>query len=103
LASALEHDAVRRYELSAQSGRVNVRIDPDAPAILIWLPEGITPSDRDFEGNQSWTLEQAAEQAYNVSKDHNKRPWIRSDGRILGESEIAQIMSGLRAMRRLGG
>jgi hypothetical protein len=77
-----------------------MRIDPDAPAILIWLPEGTTPSDEDFEGNQSWTLEQAAEQAYNVSKDHNKRPWIQADGRILGESEITQVMAGLRAMRR---
>jgi hypothetical protein len=47
---------------------------------------------------QSWTLEQAAEQAYNAMKDHNLRPWIRSDGRILGRDEITQVMSGLRAM-----
>jgi hypothetical protein len=35
----------------------------DAAAILIWLADGITPSDKDFEEPQSWTLEQAVKQA----------------------------------------
>ena len=56
------------------------------------------PSDGDFAVSQSWTLEEAVEQAYNVAKDHDHRPWIKSDGRILGQFEITQVMSGLRAM-----
>ncbi|MFZ1011032.1 MAG: hypothetical protein WAN65_29610 [Candidatus Sulfotelmatobacter sp.] len=77
-----------------------VSIDPDAPALLIWLPEGVTASAEDFHVTQSWTLEQAVEQAYEASKDHNKRPWIMTNGRILDENGITQTMSGLRAMRR---
>jgi hypothetical protein len=73
-------------------------IDPDAPAILVWRPEGEVPSDTDFQTEQSWTLEEAAGQAYNAGKDHELKPWIKSGGRILGDSEIRQIMSGLRAM-----
>ena len=74
-------------------------VNPDAPAILLWLPKGKTPSDTDFDTAQSWSLEEAAEQAYSAGKDHDLKPWIKSDGKILGESEIRQIMSGLRAMR----
>ena len=74
-------------------------IDLDAPAVLIWLPNGIAPSDKDFDVDQSWMLEQALEQAYGASKDHSKRPLIKSDGRIWGEQEIAQALSGLRAMK----
>jgi hypothetical protein len=76
-------------------------IDPDAPAILIWLGGSIAPSDKDFEGSsQSWTLEQAVEQAYEASKDQSKWPWIMTEGQILDENGIAQVMSGIRAMRR---
>jgi hypothetical protein len=78
-------------------------IDPDAPATLIWLPDGATPSEKDFQEAQEWTLEEAAKQAYNVAKDHSLRPWIRSDGRILGLGEITQVVSGLRAMGLLRG
>ncbi len=74
-------------------------IDPDAPATLIWLPKESTPSSGDFSSAQSWTLAEAAEQAFNVAKDHSSVPWIMSEGKILGEHEIRQIMSGLRAMR----
>jgi hypothetical protein len=73
----------------------------DAPAILIWLPNGTEPTERDFDMNQSWVLEQAVEQAHLVAKDHGKRPWIKSDGRIWGEQEIAQAMHGLRALRHV--
>jgi hypothetical protein len=76
-------------------------VDPDAQATLIWLADGIMPSDKDFEEAQSWTLEDAVEQAYEASKDHNKRPWILTEGHILDGSAIAQVMSGLRAMRQL--
>jgi hypothetical protein len=77
-------------------------IDPDAPATLVWLADGIKPSDKDFEGSQSWTLEEAVEQAYEASKDHSKRPWIMTGGHILDESGITRVMSGIRAMRRRG-
>jgi hypothetical protein len=59
---------------------VVISIDPDAPAFLIWLPEDVTASAQDFHLTQSWTLEQAAEQAYEASKDHSKRPWIMTEG-----------------------
>jgi hypothetical protein len=75
-------------------------INPDAQANLIWLAEGVTPSASDFAQSQEWTLEQAVSQAYDVAKDHDKRPWIKSDGRILDENNISQIKSGLRAMNR---
>jgi hypothetical protein len=74
-------------------------IDLKASAVLIWLPRGKTPSDKDFDVKQSWMLERAVEQAYEPSKDHSKRPWIRSDGRIWGEQEIARAMSALRALK----
>jgi hypothetical protein len=74
-------------------------IDPDASAVLAWLPQGSKPSDADFQTEQSWTLEEAAEQAYNVAMDHNLRPWIKTDGKILDEFEIRQVMSGLDAIR----
>jgi hypothetical protein len=73
-------------------------INPDAQAILVWLPKGKEPSEQDFDKQQSWTLEEAAKQASQVAKDHDLVPWIKSDGRILGVSEIRQVMSGLRAM-----
>ena len=74
-------------------------INLDAPAILIWLPDGVIPSDKDFDVHQSWMLTQAIEQAYEASKDHSKRPWIKTNGRILGATEIIQTMYGLRALR----
>jgi hypothetical protein len=73
-------------------------INPDATAILIWLKEGLTPTESDFQKAQTWTLEEAVNQAYEVVKDRDKRPWIKSDGRILDQSQIEQIKSGLRAM-----
>jgi hypothetical protein len=75
-------------------------IDTNSAAVLIWLTDGITPSDKDFEEPQSWTLGQAAEQAHEVSKDHSKRPWIKAEGHIIDENGITQIMSALRAMRQ---
>ena len=77
-------------------------IDPGAPAILIWLAEGVTPSDGDFQADQSWTLERAASHAFYASKDRDNRPWIKSGGRILDQNEIGQVMSGLRAMEMFG-
>jgi hypothetical protein len=44
-------------------------INPDLPAVLVWLPDGVAPSDEDFDVGQSWTLERAAEQAYNVREN----------------------------------
>jgi hypothetical protein len=73
-------------------------INPDATAILIWLQEGFTPTDSDFSSAQTWTLEEAVNQAYEAAKDHDKRPWIKSDDRILDQNQIGQIKSGLRAM-----
>jgi hypothetical protein len=66
-------------------------VDPDAQATLIWLADGLTPSDKDFEEAQSWTLEEAVEQAYEAAKDHNKRPWILTEGHVLDGSAIAQV------------
>jgi hypothetical protein len=74
-------------------------INPDLSAVFIWLPDDVAPSDKDFDVGQSWTLEQAAEQAYNAMNHHNLRPWVRSDGRILDQFGIAQVMSALRAQR----
>ena len=75
--------------------------NPDASAMLIWLAPGITATKKDFQGiSQSWTLEEAAEQAHEASKDHSKLPWIMTEDRILDQSGIAQLMSGLRAMKR---
>ncbi|MFZ3178649.1 MAG: hypothetical protein WA156_00205 [Methylocystis silviterrae] len=85
--------------LGVKQGYANMPvIDPDASAILIWLPDGITPSETDFPEGQLWTLEEAAKHASEASKDHSKRPWIKSNGRILGGSEIRQVMCGLKAM-----
>jgi hypothetical protein len=75
-------------------------INPDANAILVWVQEGVTPTDSDFSKAQAWTLEEAVNQAYEAAKDHDKRPWIKSDGRILDQTQIGQITSGLRAMGR---
>lgn len=74
-------------------------IDLDAPAVLIWLPEGTIPSDKDFDLDQSWMLTQAVEQAHEAAKDHSKRPWIKTNGRILGPREITQAVYGLRALK----
>jgi hypothetical protein len=74
-------------------------VDLDSPAILIWLADGITPSDNDFEEPQSWTLKQAIEQAYEASKDHSKQPWIMAEGHIIDKNGITQIMSSLRTRR----
>ena len=76
-------------------------IDPDAPAALIWLPEGIAPTDADFPADQSWTLEDAAKQAYEAAKDHTKAPWIKSGNRVLAKAQIDQVISALRAMGML--
>jgi hypothetical protein len=62
------------------------------------MQEGVTPSDSDFSKAHSWTLEEAVNQAYEAAKDHDKRPWIKSDCRILDQSQIEQIKLGLRAM-----
>jgi hypothetical protein len=72
-------------------------VDPDSPAILIWLAQGVTPSGKDFGEPQSWTLKQAVEQAHEASKDHSKRPWIMAEDQIIDVNGIAQIMSALIA------
>ena len=73
-------------------------INPDADAMLIWLSKDVTASDDDFSQAQDWTLEEAVNQAYGAAKDHDKQPWIKSDGRILDQDAISQIKSALRAM-----
>jgi hypothetical protein len=73
-------------------------INPDASAMLIWLPKDVTASDDDFSQAQDWTLGEAVNQAYSAAKDHDKQPWIKSDGRILDQDAISQIKSALRAM-----
>jgi len=73
-------------------------INPDADAMLIWLPDGVAASEGDFSQAQGWTLEEAVNQAYGAAKDHHKRPWIKSDGRILDQDAISEIKSALRAM-----
>ena len=67
-------------------------------ATLVWLPDGATPTEDDFKDSQTWTLEEAAQQAHKAAKDHDKVPWIKSDGRILDAFAISQVISGLRAM-----
>jgi hypothetical protein len=87
-----------------------MNLDTSAEAELMWLPKGVTPTAPDFrydviepppgpntEGR--WTLEDAAMHAAEVMRDHDKVPWIKTGDRILGPSEIAQVCSGLRAMR----
>jgi hypothetical protein len=73
-------------------------INPDASAMLIWLPKDVTASDDDFSQAQDWTLEEAVNQAYGAAKGHDKQPWIKSDSRILDQDAISQIKSALRAM-----
>jgi hypothetical protein len=73
-------------------------INPDAPAVLTWLPRGVKPVEADFQTPQAWTLEEAAEQAHSVAKDHDLRPWIKSNGNIHDENEIRHIVLGIRAM-----
>jgi hypothetical protein len=73
-------------------------IDPNALATLIWLPKGQSASPSDFDSQQSWSVAEAVKQAYGASKDHDKSPWIMTEGRILDENQIVQVMSGLRAM-----
>lgn len=75
-------------------------IDPDAPAQLIWLPEDKQPTEEDFLIRpETWGLGDAALHAYEVMRDHDKVPWIKTDGQVLGPSEIRQICSVLRVMR----
>jgi hypothetical protein len=87
-------------------------LDPDASAVLIWLPRGEAATAADFEitadvkplptANQEpwWTLEDAINYAQNPPTDLDKSPWIKVGDNILGPSQIAQVASGLRAMRR---
>jgi hypothetical protein len=78
-------------------------INPDASAVLIWLPEGVEPSDESFAQAQAWTLEEAVSQAYEAAKDHDKLPWIKSNDRIFDLQGIQQVKSALRAMGLLQG
>ena len=46
-------------------------------------------------GFEKCALEEAVEQAFNAGKDHDLKLWIKADGKILGEPEIRQVMSGM--------
>lgn len=78
------------------------RIDPDAPASLIWLaPDETATADNFTSAKQSWTLEAAVTHARQVVRDHDKVPWIMVGSDVLGPSQIDQVATGLRAMNAL--
>jgi hypothetical protein len=93
-----------------------MRIDPDAQAVMIWLPSGETPTAEAFafslekvrppppsqEPEPWWKFEDAVMHAIVVMRNHDKVPWIKVGDQIFGPSEITQAASGIRAMRKFG-
>jgi len=73
-----------------------------APAALIWLPEAEKPTAENF-GPEIMILEDAVDQTSAEEDAHSDQlPWIKTQGQILGLSEIAQLKCGLRATRMFG-
>lgn len=81
-----------------------------AEADLIWLSPGETATIEHFDQahvdppphpnpDPYWTLEDAAVHVFEAIRDHDKLPWIRTQGRILDLGEIRQVYGGIRAMR----
>ena len=90
-----------------------MKTDPDAEATLIWLSRGETATVDSFTDDAVepppvanpepwWTLADAVQHAVEVMRDHDKEPWIKTDGQIFGPSQILQVASALRAMGRFG-
>jgi hypothetical protein len=73
------------------------KIDLSRPAAIIWLPEEEMPTVEAF-GPESLSLEDAVDLSGREGED-GRLPWIKSEGAILSRSMIAQLRSGLRAMR----
>jgi hypothetical protein len=79
-----------------------MKVNPDAQAVLIWLPSGEKATAASFNSNQGQplTLREAVNHAIALVPDHAKIPWIKVDGDILGPDQITWVASGLRAMGR---
>jgi hypothetical protein len=60
-----------------------MRTDPDAEAVMIWLPFGKTAIATSFATMSTsqeprWTLVEAVKHALKVMGDHSKIPWIKA-------------------------
>jgi hypothetical protein len=78
--------------------RAMTRIDIQAEAQLIWLPKGETATEASFIGSHLQTVEEAAVHAWEVMRDHDKEPWIKTGDLVMSKHEIGQIWSGLLEM-----
>jgi len=87
-----------------------MELDMMAAAALIWLPRGEVPTIGSFEPDRIepppasnpetlWLLRDAIVHACEVSRVHDKVPWIKTGGTLLDEDQIFQAYLELRAER----
>jgi hypothetical protein len=80
-----------------------MKLEPDAPAAMTWLPRGETATIEVFGAQPAlsadlWTLGDVVKHALEMMRDHDKIPWAMVGKEVLGPSEICQVASALRTM-----
>ncbi len=85
-----------------------MEVDLIAAAVLVWLPRGEVPTIESFGPGRIeppptpnpepwWLLRDAIVHAREVSRAHDKVPWIKTGGTLLNEEQIFQAYLELRA------
>lgn len=81
-------------------------LDLSSSAVIVWLPKGAQPSIDSFVPTnvQSpppdnpepwWILHEAITYAVTAMTKHDKLPWIKTGGQLLGPDEILKIYKGM--------
>jgi len=72
-------------------------LDQAAPAILVWLQEGLIPDTASFgskpadliHGPEAWTrFDEAFRHAMNIPRTDERLPWIKVSNRIIPPEEL---------------
>ncbi|MDR7039853.1 hypothetical protein J2X36_004631 [Methylobacterium sp. BE186] len=75
-------------------------LDQEAPAILIWLPEGLIPDAASFtvksvdvaQGTEDWPhFSDAFRYAMNVPRSDERLPWIQVGDRTISPEELRRM------------
>ena len=87
-----------------------MKLNMQASAVLVWLPEGETPEIVSFPDKVVpppspnpepwWSLEDAIVYAREVDRTgHKKVPWIKTGDTLLSQEEIFHAYNGILAAR----
>jgi hypothetical protein len=87
-----------------------MKLNMQASAVLVWLPEGEIPTIDSFPDNVEpppspnpepwWSLADAIVYARDVDRTgHNKVSWIKTGDTLLSQEEIFRAYSGILAAR----